>query len=547
MAGTVDSGLTLTIDRAAQGLLVIGGTATTANAIAIDSANQSLHITGNLTINAAESITNGAIRLFGGTLTDNVGITVGNGATLTSVGAGTVNGPLTGGGTGVIKASGGTLDLTGNVTGGSSLQIDTVAGSVLKIDGSATSGAIGINNSNQTLEIGSSGSLTISAAENITNGKIQLDGGTLTDASGLTIGTGATLIGKGTVAAPVDGTGAITASGGTLEFTGAVDSASASSFHVANVAGSVLKFDGTVGTASIHPTITFDGGLGVLDLSSDTLPNFHATIANFTNGEGIKVNGAAAAVLDSSGTFITVYDAGHNSLGTISLSASYVGSEFSVASGTISVGTDTTTPTGGTPDLIAASNSGLSPSDDITNVTGPTFSVALNGTVAVGDTIQLLVGGSPLANPVTHTITFADLSAGNVNLTVTAGDLGTDGVKSISARLTDLAGHVSTTSALAITLDTTIATPTVALTSDTGSSGSDHITKNAALTVSATAIDVTRTYSVDGGTAVGELYRPDDGRRPHRGGHGHRHRGQYCELPVSASRWTTPSPPQQWR
>ena len=290
-----------------------------------------------------------------------------------------------------------------------------------------------------------------------------MGGGTLTDSAGITIGSGATLIGKGTVSGPVNGTGTITANGGTLEFTSAVGSTSASSFHIANVAGSVLKFDGAVGTTSIHPTITFDGGLGVLDLSSVTLSNFHAVVANFTSGEGIKVAGAADVVLDASGMFITVYDAAHNSLGIINLSASYTGNEFSVSGGTISVAGDTTTPTGVTPDLAAASDSGLSPTDDITNVGGLTFNVALNATVAVGDTVQLLLAGAPLAHPVTHTITFADRDAGSVNLTITGGDLGADGSKSISARFSDAAGHVSTTSALVITLDTTAPTASLAL------------------------------------------------------------------------------------
>ena len=181
---------------------------------------------------------------------------------------------------------------------GRTLAIANVVNSDLKIDGTATSGAIAISTANQTLEIGATGSLTITAAESITNGKIILGGGTLTDSAGITIGSGATLSGKGTVSGPVNGVGTITASGGTLEFMGAVDSASASSFHIANVAGSVLKFNGAVGTASIYPTITFDGGLGVLDLSSATLSNFHAIVANFTSGEGIKVAGAAAVVLD---------------------------------------------------------------------------------------------------------------------------------------------------------------------------------------------------------------------------------------------------------
>ncbi|MBR0843457.1 DUF4347 domain-containing protein, partial [Bradyrhizobium liaoningense] len=512
LIGNVASGNAFTIASASTSTLMFSGTATAAAPISITSANQTLEIgtSGSLTINGgAQTVTNGRIQLDGASslLTDAGGITLSAG-TISGLGTVAANTNITGSGTvsipissaGSITASGGTLDLTGTVNG-RTLAIANVANSVLKIDGTATSGAISISNNTQTLEIGASGSLTITAAESITNGKIQLDGGTLSDASGLTIGSGATLIGKGTIAGPVEGTGTITASGGTLEFSGAVNLATTSSFHIANVAGSVLKFDGAVGTASIHPTITFDGGQGVLDLSSDTLPNFHATIANFTNGEGIKVNGAAAAVLDSSGTFITVYDAAHNSLGTINLSTSYAGSEFTVSSGTISVNADTTTPSGGTPDLIVASDSGLSHTDDITNVTAPAFTVALDGTVAVGDTVQLLLGGSPLDHPVTHTITFDDLSAGSVTLTVSAGDLGADGVKSISARFTDLAGHTSTTSALVVTLDTTIATPTVALTSDTGSSSGDGITSNAALTVSATAADVTRTYTVDGGTA----------------------------------------------
>ena len=91
---------------------------------------------------------------------------------------------------------------------------------------------------------------------------------------------------------------------------------------------------------------------------------------------------------------------------------------------------------------------------------------------------------------------------------------------------TDTAGNTANAS-ISFTLDTAIATPTVALTNDTGSSSSDIITNDAALTVSAAAADVTRSFSVDGGLAVGELHRADRGRRPHRGGDRHRHRGQH--------------------
>ena len=516
--GTVASGNAFTIATASASTLKFSGAATVAAPISITSANQTLEAgTGvSLTINgAAQTVTNGKIQLGASSvLTVASDITLSNGTisglgTLAAdtdiTGFGTVSIPISSAGT--ITASGGTLSLAGTVSG-RTLAIADVANSDLKIDGTATSGAIAISTANQTLEIGATGSLTITAAESITNGKIVLGGGTLTDAAGITIGSGATLSGKGTVSGPVNGVGTITADGGTLEFMDAVDSTSASSFHIADVAGSVLKFNGTVGTASIHPTITFDGGLGVLDLSSVTLSNFHAIVANFTSGEGIKVAGAADVVLDSSGMFITVYDAAHNSLGTINLSASYAGNEFSVSGGTISVAVDTTTPTGVTPDLAAAFDSGLSSTDDITNVGGLTFNVALNATVAVGDTVQLLLAGAPLAHPVTHTITFADRDAGSVNLAVTAGDLGADGSKSISAGFSDPAGHVSTTSALVITLDTTIATPTVALSNDAGSSNSDHITNNAALTFGAAAADVTRSFSIDGGPSLASYIAP---------------------------------------
>ena len=148
-------------------------------------------------------------------------------------------------------------------------------------------------------------------------------------------------------------------------------------------------------------------------------------------------------------------------------------------SGSVTYTLNTTAPTGGTPVLTAASNSGTSQSDDITDVTAPSFTVALGSTVVAGDTVQLLLGGSALAHPVTHTITATDITAGSVSLTVTAGDLGADGTKQISAQLSDAFGNSSTTAALTITLDTTAptgGTPVLTTASDSGTSHTDGIT-----------------------------------------------------------------------
>ena len=86
----------------------------------------------------------------------------------TLIGAGSVASGVTLAGTGTVKASGGTLICWAQCSSGPTLAIDTTAGSDLKIDGTATSKAITINNANQTLEVGATGELTISAAQNVT-------------------------------------------------------------------------------------------------------------------------------------------------------------------------------------------------------------------------------------------------------------------------------------------------------------------------------------------------------------------------------------------
>ena len=197
---------------------------------------------------------------------------------------------------------------------------------------------------------------------------------------------------------------------------------------------------------------------------STTDPLAQATAANATQAFGFTTG--------------PLPDGVHNFTTTSTDAAGNVSSTSAVLAITV----DTTTPTGGTPDLVAGSDSGSSTTDNLTNVTSPSFTVALNPTVAAGDTVQLLLGGSALAHNVTHTITAAEVTAGSVSLAVTAGDLGVDGSKSISAKFTDTAGNTSTTTALAVTLDTTAPVVTEGLTSDTGSSASDKITANGTLT-----------------------------------------------------------------
>ena len=337
--------LTGALTNSSGGTLAVTGGNMTANSGITNSA--AITIASGDTLSSTTTITDksgGTIIISGGNLSSSGGGGIVNNSGATISGYGTVGGAVSG--TGAITASGGTLDLTGKVASGPAFTISSASASILEFAAAATSaGAITINNANQTLEIGSGGALTLSAAENITNGTIQLAGGTLTDTSGLAIGSGAHLNGFGavkagtTAAKDVDGAGGITANGGTLEFKTLVDGTAASAFDIADVTGSLLKFDAAVGTASIKPVITFDGadgGVGTLDLTSVTLANFHGVVANFLDGDQIKVANATTATLDSTGTILTVFN-GSTALGSITLSTSHTGDTFTVNGGTISV------------------------------------------------------------------------------------------------------------------------------------------------------------------------------------------------------------------
>src|SRR5262249_2863166 len=96
--------------------------------------------------------------------------------------------------------------------------------------------------------------------------------------------------------------------------------------------------DSSVGTAAIHPTVTFNGATGILDLSHTTLGNFYGVVANFAPGDGIEVAGAASVTLDNTGMVLIVKDSLGNPLGTIDFTSSYSGDTFSVSNnGTITV------------------------------------------------------------------------------------------------------------------------------------------------------------------------------------------------------------------
>ena len=87
-----------------------------------------------------------------------------------------------------------------------------------------------------------------------------------------------------------------------------------------------------------------------------------------------------------------------------------------------------------------------------------------------------------------------------------------DGSKSLMVRQTDAAGNTSTnSSALGFKLDTQVARPTVALASDTGASGTDRITKSAALTVGGLESTASKVEYSSDKTHWSSVFTPSEG------------------------------------
>ncbi|MBU5388995.1 Ig-like domain-containing protein, partial [Citrobacter cronae] len=136
-----------------------------------------------------------------------------------------------------------------------------------------------------------------------------------------------------------------------------------------------------------------------------------------------------------------------------------------------------------------ASDSGSLNSDNITNDTTPAFTL---GSIDADVTkVQVIINGT--AYPATLT---------DGTWTFTAPELA-DGDYSVTVQVTDDAGNVQTSTALAITVDTRVAAPVIALSDDTGTPGDNQTndtTPGFAITTENDAVSVM--VSIDGGTPV---------------------------------------------
>ncbi|WP_230975190.1 beta strand repeat-containing protein, partial [Burkholderia stagnalis] len=125
------------------------------------------------------------------------------------------------------------------------------------------------------------------------------------------------------------------------------------------------------------------------------------------------------------------------------------------------------------PGVALATDSGSSTVDHITNV----GTLNLTG-VETGATVEYSIDGG-------HTW--------NTNFNAT------EGLNDVQVRQTDIAGNTSSATSFSFTLDTSAAAPGVALTTDSGSSASDHVTNVGTLNLTGVETGTTVEYSIDGG------------------------------------------------
>ena len=179
---------------------------------------------------------------------------------------------------------------------------------------------------------------------------------------------------------------------------------------------SVTGIDTAPPAAPSTPDLTAasDTGSSSTDnVTKNTTPTFQGTAeANSTvtiYDGATPVGSGVATVATTRSRSRTSSDGVHS----ITAKATDAGGNTSAASGALSVTIDTVAPSvPGTPDLTAASDTGSSNTDNITNVTTPTFT----GSATTGVTVTVLDGATPVGNALAagsaYTVTTSVLTGG---------------------------------------------------------------------------------------------------------------------------------------
>ena len=148
------------------------------------------------------------------------------------------------------------------------------------------------------------------------------------------------------------------------------------------------------------------------------------------------------------------------------------------------------------------------------NASGASTGLAISGTtdgVENGQTVTVTIVNSSGVAVETFTTTVAN-NAWSVNVSPTNAQALSDGSYTVTANVSNALGTAAPPASRSLTVDQTPpAPPGAALTTDSGSSNSDHITNNGALTLAGIEIGATVEYSTNGGTTWTTSFTPVEG------------------------------------
>ncbi|EPN8460490.1 Ig-like domain-containing protein [Vibrio cidicii] len=298
-------------------------------------------------------------------------------------------------------------------------------GDTLYSDAEKTAASFSFSNA----EVGASYSYTISS----TNGGSSVTGtGTVTSASETISGIDLSNLNDGTLTLSVIVTDSAGNSASAVTASSTLDTAAPAGHSV--TFGDTLYSDAEKTAASF----SFD--------NAEEGASYSYTISSSNGGSSVTGTGTVT----SAGETVSGIDLSNLNDGTLTLSVIVTDSAGNSASAVTASSTlDTAAPSApSTPDLAASSDTGTSNTDNLTNDTTPTFT----GTGTNGDTVTLV-------SNVDGTIGSAVVSGGVWS--ITANSAMTVGSHTITARATDTAGNTADSASLAITLDTSVPTPTI--------------------------------------------------------------------------------------
>ena len=248
--------------------------------------------------------------------------------------------------------------------------------------------------------------------------------------------------------------------------------------------GSTYTLDHTAPNAPSTPNLdaaSDTGSSNADDVTSDTTPDFSGTAAANSTVTLYDTDGSTSlgsATADGSGNWTITASTLTAGSHTVTAKATDAAGNVSAASAGLAITIDAAAPNApSTPDMTTGTDSGTSGTDNTTSNTTPTFigTAEANSTVTLYDTDGFTSLGSATAN-------------GSGNWSITSSALGA-GAHTLTAKATDAAGNVSVASSgLAITIDTTAPTTTVAtktFSADTGTSA-DFVTNTTSQTISGT-------------------------------------------------------------